>query len=346
MQKKHLRAAQQELFRRPPDECFASLAALAERCRGDRDRAQHRWQLPVDVTTLADDSGRLKLEVGRVGALDMNDWSFSQLCKFAGVSKETVNRLSAETACAVFRETLPISGTKPWQLFTDGAELIRSIHGAAYTRLLDAEVIELVEEFADGFQPPQRGVNQATGLYRGEQDMFVFLIDPTGWIEIEGEAFAPGLFLWNSEVGRRSLGIQTFWFQSVCQNHLVWDAVEVTGFQRKHTANVRDSLADMRDIIAALVHRRDARRDSFARVIARAMQTRLGDDADEVLKVLVREGIPRGAATTALEIAARQGRFTIFSVVDALTRLAGQLSYAGDRSEADLRASRLLALAA
>jgi|GEM_PF-3272636 hypothetical protein len=41
------------------------------------------------------------------------------------------------------------------------------------------------------------------------QDMFAFLIDPTGWTEIEGQAFAPGLFVWNSEAGRRCLGIQT-----------------------------------------------------------------------------------------------------------------------------------------
>ena len=62
-------------------------------------------------------------------------------------------------------------------------------------------------------------MNGATGLYCGEQDLFVFLIDPVGWAEIDGEAFAPGFFVWNSEVGKRSVGIQTFWFQQVCANH-------------------------------------------------------------------------------------------------------------------------------
>jgi len=58
-------------------------------------------------------------------------------------------------------------------------------------------------------------------LYCGEQDLFAFLIDPTGWVEMgDGEAFAPGFFLWNSEVGRRSVGVQTFWFQAVCANHV------------------------------------------------------------------------------------------------------------------------------
>lgn len=346
MQKQHLRAAHDELFRRTPDECYASLATLAARCQAERDQSQTRWHLPAGLSTRAGSAGSLQLQLAGDGALELNDWSFSQLCRFAGVAKETVNRLSAATACDVFRETLPQSGTKPLQIFTAGADQVRSIHGTAYTRLPDADVVALVEQCAGDFVPPQAGLNGATGLYRGEQDLFLFLIDPTGWVEIAGEAFAPGMFVFNSEVGRRALGIQTFWFQSVCQNHLVWDAVEVTGIIRKHTANVQTGLAEMRRLIEELRARRDARRDSFARVMAKAMQTRLGEDADDVLKVLLREGIPQGAAKSALEIAKREGRFTIFALVDALTRLAGELRYAGDRTEADARASRLLALAA
>ena len=111
--------------------------------------------------------------------------------------------------------------------------------------------------------------------------MFCFLIDPTGWTEIDGEAFAPGFFIWNSEVGSRSVGIETFWYQSVCQNHIVWDAVEIVEFTRKHTANVHDALGDIRRIIEALVLKRDARRDTFARVIEKAMKTELGTEAEE-----------------------------------------------------------------
>jgi len=67
---------------------------------------------------------------------------------------------------------------------------------------------------------------------------------------------------------------------------------------------------------------------------------------DDVLKVPAKQGIPRAAAKEAVEIAAQRGRFTIFCVVDALTRLAGRIKHAGDRTEADERASALLALAA
>lgn len=174
-----------------------------------------------------------------------------------------------------------------------------------------------------------------TGLYCGEQDMFAFMIDPTGWAEIEGEAFAPGFFVWNSEVGKRSLGIQTFWFQRVCQNHIVWDATEVVDFSRKHTANVRDGLDEIRSILGRLVARRDERRDSFAAVMKKAMTERLGHD---VTKVLSAEKIPRGLIKDAMEIARQHGGFTIFALVDALTKLSQKVNYAGDRMELDVRA--------
>ena len=222
---------------------------------------------------------------------------------------------------------------------------MRSIHGASYTRLHNADLLQVIRETATDFTPPQVGFNGGTGLYCGEQDMFAFLIDPTGWIEIEGEAFAPGFFVWNSEVGRRSLGLQTFWFQAVCQNHIVWDAIEVLDFSRKHTANVHDALLDIRRGIDDLVAKRDARRDQFAVAIGNAMKERLGDDADEVMKKLAEHGISRSLAKQATELAASQGRFTIFSLVDALTKLTGKAQWIGDRTDADQKAGSLLALA-
>ena len=125
----------------------------------------------------------------------------------------------------------------------------------------------------------------------------------------------------------------------------MWDAVEVVDFSRKHTANVSDSLREIRRIIAQLVERRDERRDGFARVMKKAFQTHLGDNAEDVAKVLFKHGIPRDLAKQALALAERQGRFTIFSLVDALTRVAGKYENAGDRLEADEKVGAILALA-
>lgn len=343
MQKQNLTRAHTELYRRSADERFETLATLREHCRQRKQQSFDHWCPPRELRPGAVDGDQFQLGVGSDGAFLMNDWSFGQLCKLAGVAKETVNRLSAETASQVFAETLP-RGNKPLQLFMEGSQ-VRSIHGTSYTRLYDAELVTMLEDYAVDFQPPQTASGGGTGLYAGEQDLFCFLIDPAGWTEIGGEAFAPGFFVWNSEVGRRSVGIQTFWFQAVCQNHIVWDAVEVVEFSRKHTSSVRDALTEVRQIIEGLVAKRDQRRDSFAKVIEKAMRETLGSDADETLKALLKNGIPRSAAKDALKIAEVQGRFTIFALVDALTRIAGKVEYAGDRYELDARVASLLALA-
>jgi len=339
----NLTHAHRELFRRSADERFASVADLAEHCRCQKAASVDSWHPPQELR-LKPIEDSLHLTAGTDGAFALNDWGFTQLCGLARVSKETVNRLLPETASRVFADTLVPYGNKPLQLLTSG-ERLRSIHGVAYTRLWNLDLINVVREFAVDFQPPQQAATGGTGLYAGEQDMFCFLIDPAGWTEIESQAFAPGFFVWNSEVGKRSLGFSSFWFQAVCQNHIVWDAVEVVEFSRKHTANVHDALADVRRGIDALVAKRDERKDGFVRVIRKAMQESLGTDDEAVEKLLAKEGITRSLAKQALEIARQQGRFTIFSVVDALTRIAQQEGNAGDRLNADQQAAKLLALA-
>ena len=346
----NLTRAHEQLYRRHPDERFSTINDLWKHCSDVRQWSTEEWVPPAElvITPVLHELQTTYREKNQV----LTEWGFTQLCSMARVAKQTVNLLSPETASRVFMETLP-RGTKPLQLYTMG-NTIRSIHPASYTRLYDVELLSVIQEFAVDFQPPQEAVTlddpdsdiiPATGLYSGEQDSFVFMLDPTGWIEVESEAFCPGFFAWNSEVGRRTVGLQTFWFQAVCQNHIVWDAVEVTEFSRKHTTNVGEALSNIRRLIEQLVNRRDERRDAFAKTIANAMKTRLGDQADDVLKILQQRGIRKTLGNEALKIAQQQGAFTVFSVVDALTRLAGKIPNAGERTEIDAKSSSLLALA-
>ncbi len=288
-----LKKANRELFRRTPDETFATFQELQEHCQREKQFSNDIWQMPQTLEPhLGQDSISLNLD-----------------------------------------------GEHPGQT-------VRSMHGVAYTRLWNADLLDVIAEYASDFQAPQKAEGGGTGLYCGEQDLFAFLIDPTGWAEIDGEAFAPGFFVWNSEVGRRSLGIQTFWFQAVCANHIVWDATEVVEFTRKHTANVSEGLNEIRSIIERLVAQRDARRDSFVTVMRNALRTRLGNDIDEVSDVLRDGKIPHSLVKEALEIAEERGAFTIFALVDALTRLSQNVRYAGDRTELDSKIGALLSMAA
>lgn len=287
----------------------------------------------------------MRLALGDDGAFALNHWSFSQLCGLSGVSKETLNRLTPTTASQALRETIP-SGSKPLQILTSN-DAVRSIHGVTYSRLWNADLLSMISEFATDFEPPQKGAGGATGLYCGEQDLFCFLIDPGGWTEIGGEAFAPGFFVWNSEVGKRSVGVQTFWFQAVCQNHIVWDAVEVIDFSRKHTGNVTESLTEIRRIIETLVAKRDERKDGFAKAIQNAMQNRVASNQEEATKFLTKHGMTRTLIKKAVTRIGELGKpFTIWTLVDALTQLTGEIDYAGDRTEADQKVAALLTAAA
>ena len=150
-----LTMASNELFRRTPDECFESLPAISTHCAAKRARSLDRWHPPAELRANAGEN-RLSFAVGQDLKLGMNDWSFSQLCRLASVSKDTVNRVAADTASRVFGETLPAKATSRCSSYTEG-QMLRSIHGTSYTRVHDVDLVSILQEFAVDFQPPQKG---------------------------------------------------------------------------------------------------------------------------------------------------------------------------------------------
>jgi hypothetical protein len=343
----NLTQASRQLFTRAADEQYASLPDLLRATTDLKQRCTSASISPKELRPVVCDSN-LAFQNSEHLPVRLNDWSFTQLCQLAGASEDTVNRLKADTAVEVFTDLLSYrdESQDTLQTLVLDDRIIRSMNGPGYRRLWNSSLVALIMEYATDFTPPQKGFNGATGLYAGEQDMFCFLVDPCGWVEIGGEAFAPGFFVWNSEVGRRSVGISTFWFQSVCNNHIVWDAVDVTEYTRRHTGLADSAFTEIRRIIETLVAKRDERKDAFAGVIAKAMKTRYGQDAWEVTKQLMEAGFTKILATRAAAIAEEKGRFSIWSIVDALTQLSREQTFAGSRSVADAKAATLLALAA
>ena len=116
--------------------------------------------------------------------------------------------------------------------------------------------------------------------------------------------------------------------------------------KRKHAGNVQGALDEIRDAIDALVKKRDERRDSFAGAIKTAMQTRFGADADEVVGELRSRGIGQRLADEAVQLVPAWSEYSLFAIVDALTRIAGRSENAGDRLIIDQQAASLLSMAA
>ena len=99
----HLTSAHRQLFCRRDDEIFPDVQTLFDHCQRQKQASHDSWQMPKAIQPLAQ-NGRLDLQLGTDGAFLMNDWSFTQLCRLARVNKDTINRLSPETAAQALRE--------------------------------------------------------------------------------------------------------------------------------------------------------------------------------------------------------------------------------------------------
>lgn len=337
----NLMRANNELLKRSPDECFKSLADLRSHCVTQMEESTEVWSKPQAVSAIVQQNEvALNFEDGE--ARRLNEWSFGQLCILCGVSPKTINRLSPKTATIAFEETLP-SADRPIQ-FLNGANEVRSIHGISYTRLWNSELLDVVGQFDSEFQPPQPAqYHYGTGLYAGEQDMFAFLVDDNGWVDVGQDRFAPGFFVWNSEVGCRSVGIQTFWYQHICGNHIVWDCTDVNEFSRKHTSSVRDAIGEVERMITSLVSVKTQRQEQFAAKIRESKRKQLGRDIAEVTKLLRQQGIPAGMIKKAAKVV--RNDHSTFAWVDALTRSSGLIKFAGARAAMDQKIGGLLSLA-
>ena len=112
----NLMRAHRQLFRRPADECFESFEELAAHCREQREASSELWH-PADLLMPQVTGSSVQLQLGTDGAYALNHWSFSQFCSLCGVSRDTINALSPETASRALQETKP-AGTKPLQILT------------------------------------------------------------------------------------------------------------------------------------------------------------------------------------------------------------------------------------
>ena len=235
-----LMQANRQWSTRAPDERFTSLIEMQAFKRSIRDRSQSHVisSRNLEVLPYGDDPRGLQVAIGATGAA-ASHWSFGQLCSLAS---------PGNSPGSYFRDTnMPapmIADCLNYNLkFTRGIEDIgvlltqkgdydndlRSVNGPNYGRIYDADVVDsLVDKFGDGVNgtwrvPGEFGqrvtvTKDNTTLFASDRDMFVFLADEENRIEIPGRragqsgSFARGFFVWNSEVGKTTLGAGFFLF--------------------------------------------------------------------------------------------------------------------------------------
>jgi hypothetical protein len=182
-------------------------------------------------------------------------WSFGQLCSLAATPSPASYFRDSRLPAAVIADCLNynLRFTREVDdvgvlatLWANGAEgEVRAATGPNYGRIWNAEIVDaLAERFGDGVSghwrvPGEFGkkvtvTKENTTLYASDRDMFVFLADEDRRVEVPARrnggsgSMARGFFVWNSEVGDKTLGLGFFLFDYVCCNRIVWGADQYT----------------------------------------------------------------------------------------------------------------------
>ena len=387
----NLMAAHSQWAIRPADERFWNLDDLLARASQER-RACHESRAAIkDIRTAAIevagcDSPELRLVAGDGDALGLTHWSFGQLCNVADAPASYLRRLPAGLAAADLNHGLLRAGPNAaLQLLTDvEAGRVRGIT-RDYTRFWDEDLVAALQPALDlGWRvPPARPAaddprarpatgadilpDQAAfglsvkvgdpiapaGVYRGDRDLFVFLVHPGRVIDDGNRGLMRGVFLWNSEVGAGSFRVRTFYLENVCGNHIVWGASNVREVKVRHRGD-RVLRAD-REMVAQLREYADAPAGAEEGMIRRARTYPLGDDREETVARVggIRSfGLTRKEIEVAYESAVRWEHVakspptTAWGFVHGLTRLSQREQHADQRNRMDRAGGKLLALAA
>lgn len=269
-----LMQASREWATRPDDERFCDLISMQAHFEHKREISKESIIDVRAIEAFAPDRNKLVLRskyapIPEAGVkakpmeFEPSNWAFHQIALKAGAPVRYINSLPAPLAAQCLNHGLAHAKDEKANVLVeveDGNRTIRSLNGKDYGRVWNADIVgALVRRFGDGvtgeFRVPgefgrklDRVTKANTTLFAGDRDMFVFLADEENRIELpnrrDGEhgTLARGFFVWNSEVGARTLGIASFLFDYACANRIVWGATEVREMTIRHRSRAPERL--------------------------------------------------------------------------------------------------------
>ena len=264
---------------RPDDQRFWDVGEMVRKTRAYADASE---TIEADMKDLRfeTDGEEVKLVSGS-NRMRMTHHAFSQVCNGVGAPAHYLRSLKDQdlvTRCLNYGYDQ--SWDKERTLLVDhstGSPLLRAKTSDRYSRLWNHEIAtELASLGQHGWRVPAArptwghekmrsriataddiidyGVTSAlsvkegdeiapSGLYASDHDMFAFMVNPDLRVDDGSDGgLMRGFFLWNSEVGVKSIGATSFMLRQVCGNHIVWGAEEVFTMRMVHTGDVRQKL--------------------------------------------------------------------------------------------------------
>lgn len=256
---------------RPDDEKYLDLYSM-------RNAIEARFKNCRTIEAQASDIGisdNMQLMVGDADYLNLNNWTFTQLCNLANVPVEYIKRIANDDNLQLVASNIQHGISKRKSdgikaLYNAETNELRALNSATYGRIWDYQVIDQVIKIAgNGINETQwkvpgqidwsdnNGVTVAynpfvdvtketTTLYASDRDCYIFLVDDTHSIEVgklsngEPDLMFRGFYVWNSEVGGTTFGISTMLMRGVCQNRNIWGVEGKTNLQFRHSVKAPD----------------------------------------------------------------------------------------------------------
>lgn len=373
---------------RPDDERFWTVAEALDQTKSYAESAVEKVGYHQDLRVEA--VGTEIHMLGKSGIpARLSHHAFGQIAGMAGAPAGYLRDLPATLAAQNVNHGLKARGdnSKAQMLFhRNGEILLRAITSDNYSRIWNFEVFERLQEMtAQGWKVPparpspmgssrSRPATEAdilrksnsvgglkvkvgdmiapAGVYASDHDMFCFLINEDRRID-DGSAdgLSRGLFLWNSEVGAKSLGIQEFRFKSVCGNHIVWGASGVKEVRIRHVGKgAREAFRTVHQAVRAYNGASaSGEEDAIRRAQRMVLGTNRAETLDAVYKLVSSKRIPLGQKLLgeALDLAEKRvddygSPRTVWAVGNALTELSQKSAYAEDRVAIDTAAGKLM----
>jgi len=188
-----------------------------------------------------------------------------------------------------------------------------------------------------------------TTLYASDRDVFLFLVDDTHPIEAgklpngEPDLYFRGFYCWNSEVGAKTLGMETFYLRAVCMNRNLWGVENFEEVKIRHSKFAANRFAY--EAAPALEHFAESSPMRFISGI-KAARERVVARKDEDREIFLRKRGFSKAETSKIvaTVLNEEGRppETIYDFVQGITAFARTKAHQDSRLDVESKARKLL----
>jgi len=371
-------AVSSQWFSRPDDQRFLSLTDLEEAVSV---RSFNAEQDIIDVRGVAINADRNDPESLKVGfSIKGEDvdvapthWSFGQLATLAGAPAGYMRKLPSVIAGINLQYGLQNLRSENVKMFYNREQQqLLAATGTEYGRVYDWELVKAVRKIAgDGtgdtrwkvpgtidwgthrYNPFVDITKQTTTLYASDRDVFMFLVDDTHPIEIgklpngDPDLVFRGFYVWNSEVGSKTLGISTFLYRAVCQNRNIWGAQDISEVTIRHSKNAPQRFAA--EVEPALLEYSNASDRGVILGIENAKKAIVATTDDDRLDWLGKRGFSAKQAQRVIDTVIREEDTkptSVWDFVQGITAVARDIGHTDERISLERLAGNLLKKAA